>query len=93
MERDLGGIYAADRRVICSFGNDTTYYPSEGEAPRVDDAHLIAAAPDMFEALTAIMGHFGPGTMDHELFLKGTQALAKARGETIPDFDPEDDHL
>lgn len=43
-----------------------------------DNAHLIAAAPDMYEALEACVqdGLFG------EVFHKACDALAKARGET-----------
>ena len=35
---------------ICDFGDDTTYYPTEGAPPNLANARLIAAAPDLFPA-------------------------------------------
>ena len=48
--KDMGGFYAPTDRV-CWFGDETTYYPSEGEPPSAEDARLIAAAPDLLAAL------------------------------------------
>lgn len=36
---------------ICEFGNWEAYYPHCGELPNEADARLIAAAPEMYEAL------------------------------------------
>lgn len=44
------------------------------------NAHLIAAAPDLYEALRVIADRF-PGFQDRE-FKAARAALAKARGET-----------
>lgn len=51
---DMGGIYSPTDRV-CWFGDCTTYYPSEGESPCAEDARLIAAAPELLEALQGII--------------------------------------
>lgn len=47
------------------------------------DAALIAAAPDLYQALYDVMQRFGPGTLNQGLFERACEALAKARGETI----------
>lgn len=36
---------------ICNFGDDTTYYPTEGTEPDIYDAKLIVKAPEMLELL------------------------------------------
>lgn len=59
----------------------------------IENARLIAAAPDLYAALGAVMSEFGPGTMSHKAFMAATIALAKARGETVEPFDEFDDHL
>lgn len=45
------------------------------------DAHLIAAAPELYEALNAIVNRSVSGIHMNNLFAKGRAALAKARGE------------
>lgn len=45
------------------------------------NAHLIAAAPDLYEALDAIIVDDTWG-LDHPVYMKCRAALAKARGET-----------
>jgi len=47
----LGGFYANDY-AVCTFGCDTMYYPTEGEAPNHWNAALIAAAPDLHRIAT-----------------------------------------
>ena len=42
----LGGFYAGDFEV-CTFGVDTTYYPTAGDAPNHWNAALMIAAPDL----------------------------------------------
>lgn len=48
------------------------------------DAHLISAAPDLYEALKEYLGDWGENdTMDHIPGVKKARfALAKARGES-----------
>lgn len=46
------------------------------------EADLIAAAPELYDALYAVMLEFGPGTMSDAAFEAANAALAKARGET-----------
>lgn len=54
-----------------------------------DDAHLIAAAPDLYEALAECVdridtfyGPPGSNHIDRELIARARAALAKAREET-----------
>lgn len=44
-------------------------------------AQLIAAAPDLYDALQAVMLEFGPGTMSDAAYRSAVEALEKARGE------------
>lgn len=78
---DLGGFYAANGAVeIMSFGNNTTYYPSEGCPPSVENARLIAAAPDLLSALReAVEFH---DDEDNETIARWRAAIAKAEGNT-----------
>ena len=68
--------------------NEATYF---GSVYNPADAHLIAAAPDMYEALEVAVSEYGkpggpwnvpsePGTWID----KARAALAKSRGEKIP---------
>ena len=50
-DNDIGGIYGPEKSQVCWFGNGTQYYPSEGKPPTEADAHLIAAAPELLDAL------------------------------------------
>ena len=45
----MGGFYAGDHEVM-SFGDNTSYYPTEGTPPNEFDANLIAAAPELLAA-------------------------------------------
>lgn len=55
---------------------DIAYQPDE------DDARLIAAAPDLAEALANLLDDVGFGRNDTEAATKARAALAKARGES-----------
>jgi hypothetical protein len=48
---DMGGFVTADGVPVCWFGDNETYYPTEGTPPNAADARLIASAPDLLEAL------------------------------------------
>jgi len=45
------------------------------------DIPLIAAAPELYEALVDLIGFLFHGKKDRQTILKATAALAKARGE------------
>lgn len=55
-------------------------YPVAGNLP-IEDAHLIAAAPDLYAALERMLGPAGY-TGDNSITQQAKAALAKARGET-----------
>lgn len=70
------------------FNEDDTLFISiavacTGIAPAIANATLIAAAPDMYEALETIERVAGIGMMeDDPARVKARDALRKARGET-----------
>lgn len=66
---------------VCDFGDDTQYYPTEGEPPNEANAHLIAAAPDLYDALEALLVTKAPDFIPSRLWDDARAALAKARGE------------
>ena len=67
---DMPKLIGANGKEVCSFGNDTTYYPSAGDPPSPHDQALIAGAPetvaerdrlreqrdDLLEALEVLVG-------------------------------------
>lgn len=66
-------IYMDGECTMC----DMTYYPWVPE--NINDWHLIAAAPDLYEALEAMEDEF---VSDEEFNIMRLAALAKAKGET-----------
>lgn len=75
-EKDLGGIRNSEGEWVCTFGDSTQYYPSEGEPPGEADAHLITTAPDLLEALELLLHDRTPWTVKC-----AKEAIAKALGK------------
>ena len=76
-----GNMMIAEVRL--AFGGGEVGFPTVGdEAEFTANAHLIAAAPDLYEALAAIMSErWSPGGRSEEASDLARAALAKARGE------------
>jgi len=64
---------------ICWFGDDTTYYPTEGDPPNDANARLMAAAPDLLNMLEIAVSYAGP---TDGWVSDARAAIAKAKGET-----------
>lgn len=74
------------RHVIASRGKTVAHiYCTRGdETPDAANALLIAAAPDMYEALSCMFDRWEPdsdGGQDRLMWERARAALAKARGE------------
>ena len=52
------------------------------EVKRIAEAHLIAAAPDLYAALDGMLGLLDAGSLYEPQAYAARTALAKARGET-----------
>lgn len=78
---DMPALFADDGSLVCWFGNATEYYPTEGTPPNEANAHLIAAAPELYEVLSEAMER--GGVIQMCLYGKALAALAKACGETL----------
>lgn len=67
--------------LVMNFGNCEQYYPTEGTPPNEHDAHLIAAAPEMYEMLQSLLD--AQGTIHHPTTrVTINRLLSKARGES-----------
>jgi hypothetical protein len=73
-------ILTSDAGRVCHFGNNRSYYPNEGDPPEEPDAQLIAAAPDLLEALQYVM--VAHGEQLDEAFAMTNAAIHKATGES-----------
>jgi hypothetical protein len=77
------GEWDAGHRTVTVEGSDFTPVDAPERtvafvpASRSADAHLIAAAPELYEALEDICREFAHG---HPLIVRGKSALSKARG-------------
>jgi len=66
---NLPALRAANGETICHFGDDTDYYPTEGNPPSEADARLIAAAPELraaLEELYALVRGESPRLLDED---------------------------
>jgi hypothetical protein len=68
--------YGGGSSMLCPLASDGIEAPDPSQ--REANAHLIAAAPELYEALDAICSEFA---QNHPLIVKGSAALAKARGQ------------
>lgn len=69
---------------VCNFGDDGPYYPVEGEPPSEADMRLIAAAPDLLEALWLCFDHcrlYYPEVEHNNVGDAVRAAISKATGE------------
>ena len=55
---DMPILVDANNEKVCDFGNCTTYYPIEGTPPNDENSKLIEAAPELLEALKAMLSRF-----------------------------------
>jgi hypothetical protein len=91
---DMGGFVTADGVPVCWFGDNETYYPTEGTPPNAADARLIASAPDLLEALQGLLtstvgpevgagdgGTFVIQTPSPDALRQARAAIRKATGE------------
>lgn len=76
---NLGGIAGANGEKVCSFGDSTQYYPTEGTVPSDVDKALILAAPDLLEALNALVEPYDGDAFDGRLS-RALRAINKAEG-------------
>lgn len=82
---DLKRLMGSYGDHICWFGNDDHHDGCAGFEPSKEDMDLIAAAPDLLEALEYVLDrvqwdehcYLGP-----ELELKVSKAIARAKGES-----------
>lgn len=70
------------RKSICTPYPDTSISVSVSYARMVGNADLIAAAPDLYEALAECLREHGGYTIKGGAERGARSALAKARGET-----------
>ena len=75
------GLWSVDRPYIR--GAERVIAALEPGRNKVEDAanaRLLAAAPELYEALVDLLGFLFHGKKDRQAILRATAALAKARG-------------
>lgn len=75
LERDYNGV------PEFVFGGDTCVCDFGIEAPKPEDACLIAAAPELCEALENLIEFLVHGKKNCQAILRAKAALARARGD------------
>ena len=74
--RHVVDVFAGDRDVVSVYGGGV------GFEYRDANAHLIAAAPDLYAALDGLLGLLDAGSLYEPQAYAARAALAKAIGET-----------
>lgn len=72
-------VYVAGPYCVVSDYIVENKYTVVGHASNVNDAHLIAAAPELLEALQKMLQRYGYETCEYVVF--ATAAIAKAKGK------------
>ena len=76
-EDPIGAIFAADRTIVLNLGDGTDYYPTAGTMPKEANARLIAAAPELLEAIKLLLS----SSHDYQTGIAEAEAaIAKAEG-------------
>ena len=76
------GPWEVDRPYIRGAGRVIASLESGcNEVEDTANARLIAAAPELYEALVDLIGFLFHGKKDRQTILRATAALAKARGD------------
>ena len=68
-------VLTSSTSKVCDFGDCETYYPIEGTPPNEADAKLIAAAPELLEALIEVVAI---SDRKHDAWDKAKAAIKKA---------------
>ncbi len=77
IDNDLPKLVRADGSVVCSFGNDEQYYPTQGEPPNGPDGQLMAAANVLLHALRYVNDHVSLGPRTKDLVLAAIAAATE----------------
>ncbi len=81
---DLAKLLSDNGEEICDFGNGEQYYPSSGSEPSDDDKKLIAAAPDLLQAVQEfiVVINKSPTALEYygDAINRGKAAILKAVG-------------
>lgn len=70
----------AGEAVVCHFGDDTRYYPTEGTPPSDEDKRLIAAAPELLASCVAMLAERSWAAQLSDACHQARAAIAKATG-------------
>jgi len=78
-DSDTPALVSVHGPMVCWFGNDGQYYPTEGIPPGVADMALMAAAPDLLFALGGLIReHNHSGLRDSPWMTVARAAIARA---------------
>jgi hypothetical protein len=78
---DMPELRGGNNEIIMDFGNCAQYYPTEGSAPNEANAKLIAAAPELLEALVAMVEVFEPLANENNIRIDNVKRIIKKATE------------